>query len=517
MAPEVMLGHNHTFVIDYFALGIICYELLIGRRPYTGRNRKEIKEKLLTKQAYIDYNNISYNFSAESADFTNKLLIRKPNLRLGYEGIQQIKAHPWLKDINWTNLVNKTINSPFIPKKESNFDKKHCNAHDKIGYETASRYESYMKDSNLKQIFKNFTYINNNCLTKNYNSSYKYKEIYKRKNNQNINPNNSEISNYNVLSNIVNKANLNNISNKYLLYLNKVKSITENKKNKSSLNSINTTENSTNFNKLKILDYSNKTKSKSIIDNKMFKYKCLKLNNLNKINKKSIFEYEYKENHKNSINKLNNIFKYKDKAINNKIKSNSVDFKYENKYNYKFTENYNCKLILNKVKSLNNFYDSKIDRLKNLSIYSIDDNSYSTIKTNLNYYKKNIEYCNHTSKLSNKRQTLNSSINDKNLKYKSINNLTNKLDLNAYIKPSSVGNLERKNLSHSKYNYIKPNSQISIKSNSNITKLKKNENINIISNYNINKKYTKPKLLLKTKNEYNNNLYNKFKSKHILN
>ena len=44
MSPEVMLGHNHTCVVDYFAMGVITYELMLQRRPYNGRNRKEHKE-----------------------------------------------------------------------------------------------------------------------------------------------------------------------------------------------------------------------------------------------------------------------------------------------------------------------------------------------------------------------------------------------------------------------------------------------------------------------------------------
>lgn len=43
MAPEVMVRQNHSFAVDYYALGVIAYELMIGRRPYPGRSRPEIK------------------------------------------------------------------------------------------------------------------------------------------------------------------------------------------------------------------------------------------------------------------------------------------------------------------------------------------------------------------------------------------------------------------------------------------------------------------------------------------
>lgn len=47
MAPEVMCWQNHSYPIDYYALGIIGFELMLGRRPYKGKDRKEIWDKVL--------------------------------------------------------------------------------------------------------------------------------------------------------------------------------------------------------------------------------------------------------------------------------------------------------------------------------------------------------------------------------------------------------------------------------------------------------------------------------------
>ncbi len=44
MAPEVMSKKNHSFSVDFYALGIIIYESIMGRRPYQGRNRREIQQ-----------------------------------------------------------------------------------------------------------------------------------------------------------------------------------------------------------------------------------------------------------------------------------------------------------------------------------------------------------------------------------------------------------------------------------------------------------------------------------------
>ena len=44
MAPEVLLRQNHSFCADYFAVGVIAYELVMGKRPYQGRDRKTIRD-----------------------------------------------------------------------------------------------------------------------------------------------------------------------------------------------------------------------------------------------------------------------------------------------------------------------------------------------------------------------------------------------------------------------------------------------------------------------------------------
>ena len=47
MAPEVLSRVNHRFEADYFAIGVIGYECMNGRRPYVGATRREIREQIL--------------------------------------------------------------------------------------------------------------------------------------------------------------------------------------------------------------------------------------------------------------------------------------------------------------------------------------------------------------------------------------------------------------------------------------------------------------------------------------
>lgn len=123
MAPEVMCRQNHGVAVDYFALGVICYEFMTGRRPYPGKSRKEIRDLVLAKQVQLLRSEIPENWSFESADFINKLLQRKPLTRLGLNGPQEVKQHPWMAAFPWAKLLDKSLTAPFLPSRsEENFD-----------------------------------------------------------------------------------------------------------------------------------------------------------------------------------------------------------------------------------------------------------------------------------------------------------------------------------------------------------------------------------------------------------
>lgn len=93
MAPEVMCRQNHGIATDYFALGVIAYEFMTGRRPYLGRNRKEIKDQIMARQIQLKKQDVPAGWSMEAVDFINKLLQRKAQNRLGNNGPQEVKNH----------------------------------------------------------------------------------------------------------------------------------------------------------------------------------------------------------------------------------------------------------------------------------------------------------------------------------------------------------------------------------------------------------------------------------------
>ena len=211
MAPEVLCALNHSFPVDFFALGVIIFEFMNGFRPYLGRNRKEIKEEVLSRQVHIHRKDLLENgWSLESGDLINKLLYRKPHKRLGSNGIKEIKEHNWFKSINWDELLNKKMKSPFIPKDGDNFDKRYCEGIEQIDTQTKERYQYYKSKSKFKTLFINYTFVREE-------DKQDYINSYKENININIlNQKNKGTTSSNFISTNSTKAEIgNNNSSKY--------------------------------------------------------------------------------------------------------------------------------------------------------------------------------------------------------------------------------------------------------------------------------------------------------------
>lgn len=84
MAPEVMLNRNHGLAADYFAVGVIAYECMTGKRPYRGKNKNAIRDKILEKQeeVHIQPGCPYEDYPQEAADFINSCIKKNPAERL---------------------------------------------------------------------------------------------------------------------------------------------------------------------------------------------------------------------------------------------------------------------------------------------------------------------------------------------------------------------------------------------------------------------------------------------------
>ncbi|XP_073385945.1 phototropin-2 isoform X2 [Physcomitrium patens] len=99
IAPEIISGLGHSSAVDWWALGILLYEMLFGRTPFRGKNRQNTFSNILEKELYFPS---SIPVSLEAKLLIRDLLNKDPLKRLGsYRGANDIKNHPFFKDINW--------------------------------------------------------------------------------------------------------------------------------------------------------------------------------------------------------------------------------------------------------------------------------------------------------------------------------------------------------------------------------------------------------------------------------
>ncbi|KAJ5069788.1 non-specific serine/threonine protein kinase [Anaeramoeba ignava] len=111
LAPEVITSEGHGKAVDWWSVGILIYEMLVGNPPFYSENRNEMFMKAIQAKPPIpDF------LSEEAKDIIRKLLTRSPALRLGANGTHEIKSHPFFKNIDWELLSQKRLDPPFKPK-----------------------------------------------------------------------------------------------------------------------------------------------------------------------------------------------------------------------------------------------------------------------------------------------------------------------------------------------------------------------------------------------------------------
>jgi serine/threonine protein kinase len=106
LAPEMVNYDGHDKNIDWWALGILMYEMLIGVTPFFNKNRQVLTTKIKnSKIIFPDRKHYNIEYSDELVDLISKLLKKDRTQRLGYTGgITEIMAHPFFADIDIKKL-----------------------------------------------------------------------------------------------------------------------------------------------------------------------------------------------------------------------------------------------------------------------------------------------------------------------------------------------------------------------------------------------------------------------------
>ncbi|CAK9231174.1 unnamed protein product [Sphagnum troendelagicum] len=113
IAPEIITGQGHSGAVDWWALGILMYEMLYGRTPFRGRTRHKTFTNILDKDIAFP---ASIPVSLMVRHFMRALLQKDPSKRLGSRrGVNDIKTHPFFRGIDWPlvyHMVPPPLNVP---------------------------------------------------------------------------------------------------------------------------------------------------------------------------------------------------------------------------------------------------------------------------------------------------------------------------------------------------------------------------------------------------------------------
>lgn len=159
MAPEVMCRMNHGFEVDFYALGVIAYECMLGKRPYSGKSRKEIRDQILAKQVLVREDEVPSGWSLDSADFINGLIQRKPSRRLGANGVAELIDHTWFQDFDWKALEDKTMVPAFTPNIQSVFEYLRSITEDDSDAEELAEQELNVRRKSVQELFNGYELI----------------------------------------------------------------------------------------------------------------------------------------------------------------------------------------------------------------------------------------------------------------------------------------------------------------------------------------------------------------------
>lgn len=112
LAPEVLTQEAYTRAVDWWGLGVLLYEMLVGECPFPGDTEDEVFECIVN--ADVPY---PHFLSAQGLELIQKLLQKSPEKRLGAgeQDAEEIKVQPFFRTTNWQALLARTVRPPFVP------------------------------------------------------------------------------------------------------------------------------------------------------------------------------------------------------------------------------------------------------------------------------------------------------------------------------------------------------------------------------------------------------------------
>lgn len=124
MAPEILFEQRYGRAVDWWAFGVLIYQMLLGQSPFRGEDEDEIFDAIQSDEPLYPI-----HMPQDSVSILQRLLIKEPERRLGSgpSDALEVMAHPFFRNINWDDIYHKRVHPPYFPKvispiDTSNFD-----------------------------------------------------------------------------------------------------------------------------------------------------------------------------------------------------------------------------------------------------------------------------------------------------------------------------------------------------------------------------------------------------------
>ncbi|CAB4431148.1 unnamed protein product [Rhizophagus irregularis] len=155
MAPEILLEQRYGRAVDWWAFGVLIYEMLLGQSPFRGDDEDEIFDAILEDEILYPI-----NMSRDSVSILQKLLTREPEKRLGSGrgDAEEIKRHPFFKGVNWDDMLAKKVPPPFYPSISSPTDTSNFDEEFTREVPVLTPVHSHL-NAEAQEEFKGFSYV----------------------------------------------------------------------------------------------------------------------------------------------------------------------------------------------------------------------------------------------------------------------------------------------------------------------------------------------------------------------
>ncbi|XP_041370542.1 serine/threonine-protein kinase N2-like isoform X2 [Gigantopelta aegis] len=161
LAPEVLTETSYTRSVDWWGLGVLIYEMMVGESPFPGDDEEEVFDSIVNEE--VRYPRF---LSTEAIAIMRRLLRRNPDRRLGSSerDAEDVKKQAFFRNLVWNDLLMKKMKPPFVPSLKgpedvTNFDEEFTNEKAILTPAKDHRLLTFEEHD----LFKDFSYIADWC------------------------------------------------------------------------------------------------------------------------------------------------------------------------------------------------------------------------------------------------------------------------------------------------------------------------------------------------------------------